>query len=148
LTDQQWLALCGVIGRPDLAGDPELKQARGRLRRQNEVEAAVGAWTASHDAFDVMQILQKAGVPAGVVENARELIEEDRQLRERGYWQEIDHPEMGVTRFTSPPYLVDGERVELKRPPLLGEHTDAVLGRVLGYSGAQIDELRAAGVLK
>jgi len=148
LTDAQWTALCGVLERPDLAANDSLATADGRLQRVDDVEAAVTQWTVGQAPFDAMRLLQEAGVPAGVVESARDLMETDTQLRHRGYWQEIDHPEMGVTRFTSPPYLVDGERVDLRRPPLLGEHTDEVLERVLGYSPDQIGQLRAEGVLR
>jgi benzylsuccinate CoA-transferase BbsF subunit len=95
-----------------------------------------------------MAELQAAGIAAGVVSSAAYLMDHDPQLRARGYWQVIDHPEMGETRFSSPPYLVDGDRVELKRPPLLGEHTEEVLGRVLGYSPDRIAALRDAGLLR
>ncbi|MGH7082559.1 MAG: CaiB/BaiF CoA transferase family protein [Acetobacteraceae bacterium] len=147
LSERQWRALCRAIGRPDLARDPALDAATGRLARVSEVEGAVAAWTAGREAEDVMQTLQAAGVPAGVVADARVLMDEDPQLRHRGYWQRIDHPEMGMTRFTAPPFLLDGERVELQRPPLFGEHTDDVLEHVLGYTEAHIQSLRDEGVL-
>ena len=147
LTDAQWQALAAVIARPELARDPGLANAAGRLLRVAEVEAAVAGWTAGVEAEAAMARLQAAGVPAGVVADARRLVEEDPQLRHRGYWQEVDHPEMGPTRFTSPPYLLDGERVALARPPLCGEHTDEVLREVLDYGPERIAALRAEGVL-
>jgi benzylsuccinate CoA-transferase BbsF subunit len=60
----------------------------------------------------------------------------------------VDHPEIGEARFTSPPFLMDGERIELRRPPLLGEHTDAVLKEILGYTPERVAALRAEGVLE
>ena len=134
--------------RDDLAQDVELKAAEGRLRRLDEVEAAVSAWTASREPRAAMEELQAAGVPAGMVQTSRDLIEDDPQLRHRGYWQQIDHPEIGVSPFTSPPYRLDGERVDLTRQPLFGEHTDEVLSRVLGYSPERIRALHDQGVLK
>jgi benzylsuccinate CoA-transferase BbsF subunit len=83
-----------------------------------------------------------------VVADCRFLMEDDPQLAHRGYWQSVDHPEMGPSRFTSPPYRLDGERIALKRPPLLGEHTEAVLGDILGYSAERIAALKEAGALE
>lgn len=148
MTDAQWRALAAVIGAADLAADADLATAAGRVAAVDRVEAAVEAWTSARDAEDAMAILQAAGVPAGVVSTARRLMETDPQLQHRGYWQVVDHPEIGPSRFTSPPFRVDGERVELQRPPLIGEHTDAVLGDLLGYSADRIAGLRAEGVLE
>ena len=75
-------------------------------------------------------------------------MDDDPQLAHRGYWQKVDHPEIGEARFTSPPFLLDGERVELRRPPLLGEHTDAILTQILGYTPERVQALRAEGVLE
>lgn len=147
LTDAQWGSLCELVGRPDLAKSDKLKTAQARVARADEVEAVVTSWIAERTPTEAMQLLQRAGIPAGAVQNARELLEEDPQLAARGYWQGLDHPEMGLTRFTSPPYLVDGERVDLKRPPLLGEHTNFVLESVLGYSPDVVAKLRSEGVL-
>jgi benzylsuccinate CoA-transferase BbsF subunit len=144
LEDEQWHALRAIIEAED---DPELRTVSGRLTHVDRVEALLTAFTEQHEALDVMRRLQAAGVPAGIVADARQLLEGDEQLKHRGYFQAIDHPEMGSTRFTSPPYLVDGERVELRRPPLLGEHTDEVLERVLGYSPERLARLRAQRVL-
>ena len=148
LDDQQWLRLCATIGRADLAADEGLKTAPGRLRRVAELEAAVSAWTIERDARDVMGTLQAAGVSAGVVADAKTLIEEDPQLRDRKFWQRIPHPELGDSTFHTPPYRIDGERVELERPPLLGEHTDALLRDILHYSPERIASLRACGAIE
>jgi benzylsuccinate CoA-transferase BbsF subunit len=148
LNDAQWQSLCEVIGAQALAKDRDLATAKGRLAQIDRVEAAVALWTAGRDATEVMMALQAAGVPAGVVASSRYLMDEDRQLAHRGYWQKVDHPEIGESRFTSPPFLLDGERVELRRPPLLGEHTDAILTQVLGYTPERVQALRAEGVLE
>jgi len=147
LDDSQWQALCRTIGRADLAADTTLAAAGGRLAAVDRIEVAVGEWTATREPRDVMETLQAAGVPAGMVSDCRDLMDDDPQLRHRGFWQSIAHPEMGATREHSPPYLIDDERVTLRRAPLIGEHTDEVLTSVLGYSPERIAELRGTGVL-
>jgi benzylsuccinate CoA-transferase BbsF subunit len=146
--DDEWLALAAAIGRSDLARDAKLKHAAGRLAERARVEDAVAAWAATHTASNAAAILQKAGVAAAQVASSRHLIEEDPQLAARGYWERLAHPEMGETLYTAPPFRVDGERVELERPPLLGEHTDQTLSEVLGLPAAEIERLREEGVLR
>lgn len=146
--EEQWLALVAVIGHPDLAADASLRCAQSRLRRVVELELTVSAWTAQHSASEVAAVLQRAGVPAARVARSKDLLKDDSHLVERGYWQKIDHPEVGVTTFTSPPYIVDGMRVKLERPPLLGEHTEEVLRNVLGCSDNEIEILNEQGILK
>ena len=148
LSDAQWQSLCAVIGDLALAADPALSTAEGRLAAVDRVESAISAWTAGHDPTEVMLALQAKGVPAGVVASSRYLMEQDEQLAHRGYWQTVDHPEIGESRFTSPPFILDGERVALKRPPLLGEHNEEVLAGILGYSAERVQALRAEGVLE
>ena len=80
--------------------------------------------------------------------NARTLVEEDRQLADRQYWQRVEHPELGNSLYASPPYRIDGQRVELERPPLLGEHNDETLARTLGYGPERISELRRGEILR
>jgi benzylsuccinate CoA-transferase BbsF subunit len=148
MDDDQWPALCSVIGADDLARDPSLVKGKGRLAAIDRIEAAISAWTANKGATDVMLAMQANGVPAGVVASSRYLMDEDRQLQHRGYFQVIDHPEIGESRFTSLPFLMDGERIGMKRPPLIGEHTDSVLTDILGYTPDRIAALRAEGVLE
>lgn len=145
--DAEWRALATIIGGND-AASPDFAMMADRLERRGEVERIVGAWTASRDAETVASTLLDAGIPAAIVANSRDLIERDRHLAERGYWQRVEHPELGRSLYASPPYHVDGERVELSRPPLLGEHTRPVLRDLLGMKDDEIDRLEAAGVFK
>lgn len=147
-TDDQWVSLTNVIGRADLREDANLRTAAGRLARLELVEKAVADWMASQSAGDAAASLRHVGVPAALVAPSRHLVEQDEQLGARGYWQILDHPEIGESLFSSPPYFVDGERAELSRPPLFGEHTQDVLTRVLGMQQDDIKRLADEGVLK
>jgi benzylsuccinate CoA-transferase BbsF subunit len=146
-SDAEWLALAAAIGRQDLVNRLDLRHAAGRLRNVELLERVVSQWTAGHSVEEVARCLQTAGVPAAVVASSRYLIEQDKQLVERGYFQSLDHPEMGPSLFTSPPYRVDGERVELVRPPLFNEHTHEVMSKVLGLSDERIRDLAERKVL-
>ena len=145
--DQQWLAFAKLLGGDALASDPLYHSAGSRLKKIAELELIVSAWTARLSASQVAAMLQKIGVPAARVACSRDLLEDDDHLAEREFWQDIDHPEVGVTTFTSPPYAIDGNRVRLDRPPLLGEHTREVLRDILGCSDEEIKVLNDLGVL-
>ncbi len=145
--DGEWHALAVAIGRQDLAGRADLRAAAGRLLARDELEVAVGAWCAGRFATEAAGILQNAGVPAARVASSRDLVEDDPQLATRDYWQHLDHPEMGPALFTSPPFRIDGERVELARPPLFGEHTEEILSGLLGMKHEEIAALAERKIL-
>lgn len=146
-SDAEWLALAAAMGRQDLAARPDLRTASGRLAAVDEIEAVVASWCAVRSAAKAAQELQTAGVPAARVSSARDLVESDTQLVARGFWQHLDHPEMGPSLFTSPPFRLDDERVELVRPPLFGEHTEQVLTGALGMSREEIAALAERKIL-
>jgi benzylsuccinate CoA-transferase BbsF subunit len=147
IDDAQWLALAQAMGRADLAADPDLAHAAGRLAALARVEQAVAAWTAAQSAQDIVAALRPRGIPVASVANSRELIETDPQLAYRHYWQRVQHPEVGPVLLSSLPFTIDGERVELQRPPLFGEHTQQVLGDLLGISSERYEALNEQGIL-
>jgi len=146
--DTQWRALATAMKSAELLKDQTLQKSENRSKRVDEIEARVASWVATQKAADVVQILQQAGVPSAIVARSKDLLTDNHHLAERGYWQQIDHPEVGETTFTSPPYLIDGKRLELKRPPLIGEHTEMVLRDILGCDAKEIERLKAEGILQ
>ena len=145
--DAQWRSLCGAMERRDLAADARLARADGRLEHLDVVENAVAAWAGSRTAHAIVEALVQVGVPAAKVQSSRDLIEGDAHLRANGAWQRVDHPEVGSILLNSPPFKIDGERVDLERPPLLGEHTHELLSGFLGIAKERIAELEAQGAL-
>lgn len=148
-TDDEWRALGEVIG--PVAGSSERNWHEHGVRRQHkkELDALIGACTAAWDARELMTKLQARGVPAGVVQTAKDLIEEDAQLAHRKHWISLEHKEMGKTLYNAPPIRLSRTPATLSRPaPLLGEHTEEVCLDLLGMTRPQFDGLRAAGVFE
>jgi crotonobetainyl-CoA:carnitine CoA-transferase CaiB-like acyl-CoA transferase len=144
--DDAWVALCGVLGRADLAGDAVLATAAGRLARRAPLDDAVAAWTAIRPAEEIEAKLVAAGVAAHAVNNSAECLA-DPQLQHRSHFVALDHPER--------PCLVESTRFRLSRtppvvglPPSCGQHTEEVLGELLGYPPPRVAALRAAGALR
>ena len=135
-----------AIGRDDLGQDPELASNVGRVQRVQEIDGAIGAWTATRTVVDVLDALTAANVPAGRIYNARD-IAEDPHYRARGMLQRVTSADgLSVEVPGVVPVLSETPGGITRRAPLLGEDTEAVL-REVGVSDEQLQALRARGVI-
>jgi benzylsuccinate CoA-transferase BbsF subunit len=142
--DAQWAALIRAL---DIASPVEWNTAGGRLAHREAVDAALATCTAAHDMHRLMHVLQQAGVPAGAVYDARDVMR-DPQLAERGHWVTLDHPEMGPSTYNSAPYRFSNAQSAPTSPaPLLGQHTAEICRDLLGLDEAAVERLNADGVL-
>lgn len=146
-SDEQWVALCAALDRPDLAGDDRFATLVGRKANEDELDAELAAAIAGRRRVDLLDDLARHGVPSAAVKSSRDIVE-DPVLWERGFWQEVQHPVIGSMPISRTPFhLVGAPRAELVRPPLLGEHTWEVLSTELGMTRAEYDRLIAEKVL-
>ncbi len=136
-----WKEICKVIGREAWITDPEYATAKARLPRLSAIFDEIEKWTMTKTKFEAMEILNKYDIPCGPILSMKELAEEPA-LRKTGTVVEVDHPKRGKYLSVGNPIKLSDSPSEVKRSPLLGEHTDEVLTE-LGYSRQQIDELRA-----
>jgi formyl-CoA transferase len=142
---EHWRRLCGVIGREDLANDPEYLDREKRLRHADEVNEMVAAWTRTHDKQEAMRILGAAGIPAGAVLDTGDLLAEPT-FASRGIIQKQEHPS-GELRMPTFPVRFDGKPPKIAPAPLLGEHTSDVFADWLGMSEGDVEGLKKDGVI-
>jgi len=95
-----------------------------------------------------MAVMQEAGVGAGVLETGEDLLEHDPQLKHRHLFWELDHPEIGKHYAPGPSFTLSKCPCELRRAPLLGEHTEYALKDILAMSDEEIAELVIEGVIE
>ncbi len=146
-SEREWLALCGAMGRPDLASDPRFINMAMRKRNEDELDATITAWTAARDRWEITRLLQDAGVAAIPTMSSRDLAQ-DPHLAYRGYFPDLEHPEVGRRIHTGIPWTMSGTPCRVERPaPLFGADTDEILGEMLEMSAAEIQRLRESGVL-
>ena len=146
--DRQWTALADAIGRPDWSEDGAgLSTAVGRMAARKTIDAAITKWTRERRHIDLMDELQKLGVAAGAVMSGPELLA-DPQLAARHGFLEQDRPGIGVKHYPSQPYSFRfAASPELRRAPLLGEHSRQVLGERLGLGSEELDALERADIV-
>ena len=147
--DTEWAALCEVIGRPELATDERTLTADARRHGTDLVDAVLGEWTRTLPADVAAEALQARGIPAGAVQDGRELVEHDPQLRDRGFYVRKEHPVAGAFLHEGVPIRLTRTPGAIREPaPVLGADTDAVLEEVAGFSAERVRQLREAGVLR
>ncbi|WP_454620222.1 CaiB/BaiF CoA transferase family protein [Bradyrhizobium cenepequi] len=146
-SDAMWPKLATLLGRADWASDETLKTADGRRRIESEIEAAIAAWTAGRDAEEAMNLLQAAGVAAGVARLPIDLLR-DPQLRARGFIQEVNRAFIGKHPQPSMPFRESAHPFPIRGiPPTLGEHNYEILSGMLGLSDTEIEQLERDGII-
>jgi formyl-CoA transferase len=143
---EHWTRLLKAIGREDLVGDSRYDTNQARSARAAEVDEIIAQWTRQHSKEEAMKIIGEAGVPAGAVFDTLELMN-DPSLVERGIMQRIEHPTTGEVTMPAWPVRFDGAPPRVKPSPLLGQHNAAVLGDWLGIGSAEVEALRAEGIV-
>ncbi|NMP23097.1 CaiB/BaiF CoA transferase family protein [Sulfobacillus harzensis] len=157
--DQQWIAiganspgtfpkLTTAMNRPDIAADPRFQSNEGRVRYVDELDSAISEWTARHGLRELVELLAEAGVPAGPVMSAKDIVE-DPQIQARGmiqYAPRSDGTTVGM--FDVVPKLRRAAGRIRWAGGNIGAHTDEVLRGVLRYSPDKINQLHADDVVR
>jgi len=146
-SDRHWSSLASVL-RDDRLACTEWGSSAAREADAETIDSILASATAGWDGYELMDTLQKAGIPAGVVQNSADLVERDPQLQHRGHWRYLPHAEMGESLYNGPPFqFASGPVGPRFAAPLLGEHTRVVLQEELGKTDEEVDALIEAGVL-
>jgi len=146
-SDEEWQGFKRALDNPPWAEDKRFSTLSGRLGNADELDSLVEEWTRRHTAEEVMALLQGQGVAAGVVQDAGDLAN-DPQLRARGFFVELEHPELGRTISDATPIKLSGAPAEYRRSaPVRGQDNDYVYGKLLGMSEDELAELKNRGVI-
>jgi len=146
-TDEEWMAFCRETGEPALGEDERFASKAGRQKFKASLDVEISRWTKGQRAERVVEGLQKAGVAAGVVQNAEDLAN-DPQLLANDFYTPLEHPVLGtMTTDTSPIRFDKMPRRAWKAAPLLGDANNYVFGELLGLSTPEIDAYKQRGVI-
>ena len=147
-SDEEWESFCQAIGNPAWTNDPKFSTLLGRKENEDKLEALIANWTSNFEAEEVMGRMQSAGVPAGVVQNCKD-IQEDIQLWHRDYFTKLDHPVIGKHTVGRSPFILSQSPAKInKHAPCLGQDNEYVYTQILGIPDDQFIELLNAGVFE
>jgi formyl-CoA transferase len=141
-----WEAICDLIGKPEWKTDPDYAKPAARLPRLKHIFDAIEQWTMTKTKFEVMDICNARDIPVGPILSMKEIAEEP-SLRNTGTVVEVDHPTRGKYLTVGNPIKMSDSMTEVKRSPLLGEHTDEILRSELGFSEKELAEIKASGAI-
>jgi benzylsuccinate CoA-transferase BbsF subunit len=146
-SEDEWRALCRVMGNPALARDPRFETASLRKQNEDALDEIVTAWTSQHDRWEITHELQAVGVAAFPAMSNKDLAE-DPHFRERGFLVDPEHPEIGKRKHAGIPWKMSATPCEVRSAaPIRGAHTEEVMKSLLGYTSDKVEQLRKAGIL-
>jgi formyl-CoA transferase len=141
-----WEAICDLIGKPEWKTDPDYAKPPARLPRLKHIFNTIEQWTMTKTKFEVMDICNAHDIPVGPILSMKEIAEE-KSLRKTGTVVEVDHPTRGKYLTVGNPVKMSDSVTEVKRSPLLGEHTEEILRKELGYTEQDIAEIKTSGAI-
>jgi formyl-CoA transferase len=141
-----WGAICDLIGKPEWKTDPDYATPPARLPRLRHIFNTIEQWTMTKSKFEVMEICNAVDIPVGPILSMKEIAEEP-SLRKTGTVVEVDHPTRGKYLTVGNPIKMSDSITEVQRSPLLGEHTEEILRKELGYTEQEIAEIKTSGAI-
>jgi crotonobetainyl-CoA:carnitine CoA-transferase CaiB-like acyl-CoA transferase len=146
-SEGNWHRLCQAIGRPELAGDPRFAKNAQRVAHREELIATLQGTFRARDTADWLELLSDAGLPCGPV-NTIDKVFTDPQVLHRNMLLEVEHPTAGKVRMAGMPVKFSSTPATLRLPPpLLGQHSEAVLQSWLNMARAEIEELKRKNII-
>ncbi|MDP6664303.1 MAG: CoA transferase [SAR202 cluster bacterium] len=146
LAGDGWDSVLALAGRAELVGDERFATNEARIENAVEVEEIVTSWTMTKTKHEIMDILAKLGIPVGAVQDTLEVFG-DEHLKAREMIIDMHDPARGDYKIIGCPIKIESNELEIKPPPLLGEHSEDVLSSLLDMGSAEIAALKSGGVI-
>jgi formyl-CoA transferase len=141
-----WGAICDLIGKPEWKTDADYATPPARLPRLRQIFDTIEQWTTTKTKFEVMEICNGHDIPVGPILSMKEIADE-KSLRATGTVVEVDHPGRGKYLTVGNPIKLSDSPADVRRSPLLGEHTEEILRKVLSYSEKEVAEIKVSGAI-
>jgi len=143
---KHWEALSRLMGREELIGDPRYINACTRKKREEELEAMVEKWTMQFKSAELIEMLEKNDIPCAPIQTINQ-VRNDPHVKARGSILEFDYPGLGSYPVPSLVPRFSAMEIQTERAPLLGEHNDEVLGKLLGCTPEELNQLRESRII-
>jgi benzylsuccinate CoA-transferase BbsF subunit len=146
-TDEEWQGFCKVLGNPEWTKSPMFGTLSARKENEDEMEEQVNQWTAQYTPQEVMTMMQEAGVPAGIVQNAQDIVDFDPHVKARELLLKMHHPVVGDYLHTRWPFILSKTPAMIRTGPLIGAHNHYICTEILGMSDEEFIDLVNAEVI-
>jgi len=145
--DEHWQRFCRAINRPDWAADPGYRTKRQRWEKKYILQEEIEKITSQYTVKEVGEMMDRERVANSPILNIQQAVD-DPHLNAREYFVEIEHPIIGKAKIPGTPFKLSETPGAVERPsPLVGEHNELILGKYLGISPAEVNQLKAEGVI-
>jgi len=145
--EEEWKSLCQVLGHPDWTREGRFTTGAQRKENRKELDDLLTKWTIQHTAEEAVDLLQEAGVSAGVVQNAEDL-SRDPQLMARNFFVQLEHPILGkIVSDRSPIRFEEDDTVNWRAAPQLGEDNRYVFLELLGFTEEELSHYVERGII-
>jgi crotonobetainyl-CoA:carnitine CoA-transferase CaiB-like acyl-CoA transferase len=145
--DSQFLRFCELSGNPELAADERFQKNSNRVRHRDSLLPQIKEIMLQKTSAQWLEALNARGIPCGPINNIEQVFA-DPQVQHRGMQLELDHPAAGKVAGVASPIRLSQTPIEYQQaPPMLGQHTDDVLSRLLALDAAAIAQLRNDGII-
>jgi crotonobetainyl-CoA:carnitine CoA-transferase CaiB-like acyl-CoA transferase len=144
--DSIFKRLMVAIGKPAMADDPKYADNAKRVVHEKELDGVISAWTGAHSSAEVLELMEKVDVPAGPIYSVVDMFN-DEHFNARGLFQTVEINGKPLKIPAMMPFLSDTPGRTDWPGPEVGAHNDEIFGKLLGYTGQQLDGLRAEGVI-
>lgn len=145
--DAQFSRFCEALDLAHLAREERFRTSAMRVRNRDALNEIISPRLAKRDAGHWMNVMEAIGVPCAPINDLAGVVA-DPQVRERGMVTKVRHPELGEIPLLGNPLRMSAAPIRYEMPPpLLGEHTDQVLRRLVGLDEGQLEKLKALGVV-
>ncbi|MFE3031125.1 formyl-CoA transferase [Streptomyces canus] len=141
-----WTPLAALIGRPELAQDPEWATPEARLPKLAKMFQLIEEWTATQPKWQVLEHLNAHNIPCGPILSPKEIIE-DASLADNDMIVEVAHPHRGTFTTVGNPLKLSDSPTTITTPPLLGQHNEDIYIGELGLSRDELPQLKEQGVI-
>ncbi len=147
VNQRMWNSFCRLLGMEDLENDPRFADNEKRIQNREALYAVIDQKLAAKTVDEWVPLFDEAGIPAGPI-NTLDRVFKDPQVLYTEQVQDVEHPQYGKVKVVGPPAQFSDSRIGIQGPPpILGEHSQEILTKILGYSSEQVEAFQKQGVI-